>query len=97
MARTLSKREITNKYTLTKTVLGQGAFGKVILAENKNDPSQRCAVKVLSKKELGKLVETLRKEIGFIKKLDSPNIVKYYETYEDDENVYIVMEYCSGG
>lgn len=33
----------------------------------------------------------------FLKKLDSPNIVKYYETYEDEEYVYLVMEYCPGG
>jgi calcium-dependent protein kinase len=32
-----------------------------------------------------------------LKRLDSPNIVKYYETYEDDNYVYLVMEYCSGG
>jgi calcium-dependent protein kinase len=35
--------------------------------------------------------------VAFLRKLDSPNIVKYYETYEDDKNVYIVMEYCPGG
>ena len=29
--------------------------------------------------------------------LDHPNIVKYYETFEDSKYIYIVMEYCSGG
>ena len=29
--------------------------------------------------------------------LDHPNIVKYYETYDDAENVYIIMEHCGGG
>jgi calcium-dependent protein kinase len=29
--------------------------------------------------------------------LDHPNIVKYYETYDDDNYIYMVMEYCSGG
>ncbi len=33
----------------------------------------------------------------FLRKLDSPHIVKYYETYEDDKFVYLVMEYCPGG
>ena len=31
-----------------------------------------------------------------MRKVDSPNIVKYYETYEDENYVYIVMEYCAG-
>ena len=39
----------------------------------------------------------MKQEVIFLRKLDSPNIVKYYETYEDDKYVYIVMEYCSGG
>lgn len=29
--------------------------------------------------------------------LDHPNIVKYYQTYEDTKYMYLVMEYCPGG
>ena len=29
--------------------------------------------------------------------MDHPNIVKYYETYEDDRFIYLVMELCPGG
>jgi calcium-dependent protein kinase len=29
--------------------------------------------------------------------LDHPNIVKYYETYDREDYLYLVMEYCSGG
>lgn len=29
--------------------------------------------------------------------MDHPNIVKYYETYDDVKYMYLVMEYCSGG
>lgn len=29
--------------------------------------------------------------------LDHPNIVKYYETYDDPKNIYLVMEHISGG
>eukprot|EP00347_Sterkiella_histriomuscorum_P008716 403344026 len=91
------RREISRKYRFGSTVLGVGQYGKVFLAQNKNDPSQKVAVKVLSKKKLGKLIEKLKQEVIYLKKLDSPNIVKYYETYEDDNYVYLVMEYCPGG
>jgi serine/threonine protein kinase len=29
--------------------------------------------------------------------VDHPNIVKYYETYEDRKHVYLVMELLTGG
>jgi calcium-dependent protein kinase len=29
--------------------------------------------------------------------IDHPNIVKYYETYDDNKYLYIVMEICDGG
>jgi calcium-dependent protein kinase len=29
--------------------------------------------------------------------LDHPNIVRLYETYEDQINVYLVLEVCEGG
>lgn len=51
---------------------------------------------MLGKQKLSKVMDTLKKEIIYLKKLDSPNIVKYYETYEDANSVYLVMEYCPG-
>lgn len=32
-----------------------------------------------------------------MKKVDHPNIIKYYETYDCNNYTYIVMELCSGG
>ena len=29
--------------------------------------------------------------------LDHPSVIKLYEVYEDDNNMYLVLEYCSGG
>jgi calcium-dependent protein kinase len=56
------------------------------------------AIKVLSKQNINleKKAE-IEAEIECLRKLDHPNIVKYYETYENDKYFYIVMEYCSGG
>jgi calcium-dependent protein kinase len=36
-------------------------------------------------------------EINILTKLDHLNIVKYYEAYSDFKNIYLIMEYCSGG
>ena len=35
-------------------------------------------------------------EVDSLNKLDHPNIVKYFETYNDDNHVYLVMELVQG-
>lgn len=35
-------------------------------------------------------------EIATLHTLDHPNIVKYYETYNDAMYIYLVMEYITG-
>jgi calcium-dependent protein kinase len=29
--------------------------------------------------------------------LDHPNVIKLYETFEDSDNIYLVLELCTGG
>ena len=47
-----------------------GKFGKVFLAANKNDPNYKVAVKALSKKKLGKKIDSLKNEVVYLRKLD---------------------------
>lgn len=42
-------------------------------------------------------LDELRNEIEVLRSLDHPNIVKAYEVYETKRNIYVVMQYCSGG
>lgn len=42
-------------------------------------------------------LDELRNEISVLRSLDHPNIVKAYEVYETKHNIYVVMEFCSGG
>ena len=32
-----------------------------------------------------------------MQQVDHPNIVKYYETYDDKKYIYLCMELCTGG
>ena len=41
--------------------------------------------------------EMLRGEIINLKKLDHPNILKMYESYECEKRYYIVTDICKGG
>ena len=42
-------------------------------------------------------VEELKNEIAILKKLDHPHIVRPLETYNFKNQIFIVMEHCSGG
>lgn len=36
-------------------------------------------------------------EVKILQTLDHPNVIKLYEYFEDEENVYLVNELCTGG
>lgn len=78
-------------------MLGSGAYGKVFLAESITDANFKVAIKAITKKKIASELKAILSEIEIIKTLDHPNIVKYYETYQNNEFLYIVMEYCPGG
>jgi calcium-dependent protein kinase len=54
------------------------------------------AIKVLDKDQLKYDIELVMQEVAVLNKLDHPNIVKYYETYNDYKFIYLVMEYIKG-
>ena len=39
----------------------------------------------------------MQRELEILKKMDHPNVIKYYATFYDDKYFHIVMEYCNGG
>jgi len=77
--------------------LGTGAFGKVFLTFNKHNADHEVAIKVMNKKKLKDHLEAIQEEVAILCKLDHPHIVKYYETYNDERYIYLVMEYINGG
>jgi calcium-dependent protein kinase len=91
--------ELKQNYRISSDtkVLGAGAYGKVFLSENIADPSFKVAIKVLNKAKLKDHLYTIREEVRILTELDHPNIVKYFETYDDTKYIYLVMEYCPGG
>lgn len=69
----------------------------MFLSESVVDPNFKVAIKVLNKERLKENILAIKEEVRILTRLDHPNIVKYYETYDDTKYMYLVMEYCSGG
>lgn len=41
--------------------------------------------------------EIIKREIEIMKRLDDPLLVKMYDNFQTDNNVYIILEFCNGG
>lgn len=83
-----------NKYQIIRS-LGSGAAGTVHLARDKVT-NQQLAIKEINIESKDSLNHTLN-EIENMKKLQHPNIVRYHNSYQEGNKLYIVMEYIDGG
>ncbi|CAG8599930.1 10152_t:CDS:10, partial [Funneliformis mosseae] len=75
-------------------LLGEGGFGRCFEVETIE--GKVLAVKVVDKTSLRnpKNKDKLLSEIAIHKKLDHPHIVKFYDCFEDQSFVYLLMELC---
>ena len=75
-----------------------GSYGQVYKGtlQLENNTEIEVAVKVL-KSKIEKDFKEFRSEIGILKKLNHPNIVKFYNSGEWQGSLYFVIEWCPGG
>ena len=80
------------------TQVGQGGYGQVYLAQKK-DTREVCALKVMSKKLLFKLDEVrhILTERDILTAAKSEWLVKLLYAFQDDQSIYLAMEYVPGG
>lgn len=91
-------RDVHEFYAVSnKEALGKGMNGSVRLCTHR-ETNVQYALKTLVK---GMLIESqleeLRNEIRIMAELDHPNIIRVQEYFETAENIYIIMELCTGG
>jgi calcium-dependent protein kinase len=75
--------------------LGQGTYGVVYKGIHKLTGEIR-AIKQIPRSKITKY-ERFVNEVTALKTLDHPNIIKLFEIYEDETQVYLVQEMCTGG
>ncbi|XP_073293654.1 calcium-dependent protein kinase 18-like [Primulina huaijiensis] len=91
-------KDFDARYTIGK-LLGHGQFGYTYAAVD-NSNGDRVAVKRIEKKKmvLPIAVEDVKREVKILKALTGhENVVQFYNAFEDESYVYIVMELCEGG
>ena len=91
------KNTILSNYKIKK-ILGKGTFSTVKLAINK-ETGEEIAIKILDKNKIknNRDIKRIEREISMVKNINHPNIAKVYEIKEDEEKIYILMEYCENG
>ncbi len=78
--------------------LGGGTTGEVWLVENRASRQQAACKRLRSSLTAsGQVRERFLREIAVGSRLEHPNIVRQYGCGEDENGLYILMEYCAGG
>ena len=80
------------------STLGEGAYGIVKKVCLKNNKETIRAMKIISKQNVVEgQINRLFEEIEILRKLEHSNIMKIYEYFIDENNLYIISEFCDEG
>ncbi|XP_050375393.1 serine/threonine-protein kinase 1 isoform X2 [Argentina anserina] len=91
----VTREDPTTKYELLNE-LGKGSYGAVYKARDLKT-SEMVAIKVISLSQGEEGYEEICGEIEMLQQCSHPNVVRYLGSYQGEEYLWIVMEYCGGG
>lgn len=83
-------------YNVDGDKLGEGAFGSVCRATHRETKQER-AIKTMAAPQSKGSEDRIRLEINIMKEMNHPNVLKLHEVYEDDRNIFWVLELAPGG
>ena len=87
---------LTDYYDV-KDPVGKGKFGTVKLGIHKKT-GKKVAIKVMKKKQMTlQDIELQKREIEILKICQHPSIIKLLDVFENQDYIYIIMEYLKGG
>jgi serine/threonine-protein kinase ULK4 len=80
-----------DKYHIYEEI-GKGDFSQVYKGREKNT-LEYVAIKRSEKGVMNLIVN----EVQIIHKLSCPHIIRFYDWYETRNNIWLILEYCTGG
>jgi len=94
----VQKLKIEDFEIVNSKVLGKGSYGEVELAKHKSN-GRLFALKKIDKNNIANLnvKTTLAREVLVHKRLVHDNIIRLYNSFEDERYIYLVLEYAPSG
>ena len=92
---TSETQDLMRHYKIHET-LGSGGFAKVKRATHILT-GETVAIKIMDKRNLGKDLPRIRREIVALKQLHHSFIARLYQVIETENKFFLVVEYCPGG
>jgi len=94
----IAKQGLPSDYYEKLQLLGEGSYGMVYKVKLKGTNEIR-ALKVIQRHILNEelSLNEIENEVKILKRIDHPNVVKVFETFNDEDNFYITYELCSEG
>ena len=77
--------------------LGRGSYGVVYKVQSLSDSRDYVLKKINIKHLKPKQQNLVLKEVLILKKVRHPHIIRYYNSFIEEDSLYIVMEYAEGG
>ena len=90
-------KSIKEIYHMDSNSFGQGAFARVYKGYSLQNPKLKVAIKWIYKTYLKpEDLEVIDQEVYVLQALKHPNIVKYYDSIEDEHHLCIITEFWEG-